>query len=218
DRGDLARVLTAARGVHRQAALLGERGGLGVEAPAEHHGVVDLDQGLGLRHRIAAGGGLLAGLYRGPCLVQEPDRLGVGQQVLHVCHRRPLLARHGMAPIVPEPGRHPQHPGQLLDIRHTRAMSPSQTSNAAPSRARVAGRYVVDDTDLAIIEALQEDGRMSVRSLAARVHISRAAAYARLQRLEEEGVITGYTVQVVPERIGLGTSAYVSVSIEQNTW
>lgn len=97
-------------------------------------------------------------------------------------------------------------------------MSPSQTSNAAPSRARVAGRYVVDDTDLAIIEALQEDGRMSVRSLAARVHISRAAAYARLQRLEQEGVITGYTVQVVPERIGLGTSAYVSVSIEQNTW
>lgn len=80
------------------------------------------------------------------------------------------------------------------------------------SRARV------DDTDRAIIQALRADGRMSVRALAQQVHISRANAYARLERLREDGVITGFTARVTPEHLGLGTSAYVSVSIEQNTW
>ncbi|HLS44422.1 MAG TPA: Lrp/AsnC family transcriptional regulator [Ornithinicoccus sp.] len=76
----------------------------------------------------------------------------------------------------------------------------------------------VDDVDRRIIQALRADGRLSVRALAERVHISRANAYARLERLLEDGVITGFTAQVAPEHLGLGTSAYVSVSIEQNTW
>jgi DNA-binding Lrp family transcriptional regulator len=59
---------------------------------------------------------------------------------------------------------------------------------------------------------------MSIRALAERVHISRASAYARLERLLADGVITGFAAQVTPEKVGLGTSAYVSVSIEQNTW
>lgn len=81
-----------------------------------------------------------------------------------------------------------------------------------------AQRSRVDETDLAIIEALRADGRCSVRALAERVHISRANAYARLERLREGGVITGFTAVVAPEHLGLGTSAYVSVSIEQNGW
>lgn len=79
-------------------------------------------------------------------------------------------------------------------------------------------RTTVDDTDRAIIQALRVDGRLSVRALAEQAHISRANAYARLERLREGGVITGFTAQVAPEHLGLGTSAYVSVSIEQNTW
>lgn len=79
-------------------------------------------------------------------------------------------------------------------------------------------RSLVDDTDRALIRALRADGRLSVRALAEQVHISRANAYARLERLIEAGVITGFTAEVAPEHLGLGTSAYVSVSIEQNTW
>lgn len=76
----------------------------------------------------------------------------------------------------------------------------------------------MDETDLAIVRALVRDGRLSVRALAEQVHISRASAYARLERLRAEGVITGFTAQVDPEKVGLGTSAFVSVSIEQNSW
>lgn len=86
-----------------------------------------------------------------------------------------------------------------------------------PNDAR-PGRCAVDETDLRIVAALQRDGRMSVRSLAQEVHVSRAGAYARLERLREQGVITGFSAVVSPEKVGLGTSAYVSVSIEQNSW
>jgi DNA-binding Lrp family transcriptional regulator len=50
------------------------------------------------------------------------------------------------------------------------------------------------------------------------VHISRANAYARVSRLVADGVITGFSAQIAHERAGLGTSAYVSLSIEQNSW
>lgn len=76
----------------------------------------------------------------------------------------------------------------------------------------------VDDTDRALITALRADGRLSVRALAEQVHISRANAYARLERLQRDGVITGFTVLVDPDRMGLATAAYVSVSIEQDSW
>jgi DNA-binding Lrp family transcriptional regulator len=79
-----------------------------------------------------------------------------------------------------------------------------------------AGR--LDEVDRAIIAELLRDGRISVRALAEHVHISRANAYARLTRLTDDGVITGFTAELAPHKAGLGTTAYVSVTIEQNSW
>ena len=76
----------------------------------------------------------------------------------------------------------------------------------------------LDDVDRAIVGALCEDGRLSMRALAARLHISRASAYVRVQRLEAAGVITGYTARVDPQRYGLGLSAYVYLHIAQPAW
>lgn len=82
------------------------------------------------------------------------------------------------------------------------------------------GRQVVelDDTDREMVRLLRGDGRLSVRSLAEQVHISRANAYTRLERLHRDGVITGYAAQVDPDKLGLTTAGMVAVSIEQNTW
>jgi len=77
---------------------------------------------------------------------------------------------------------------------------------------------VLDEIDRAIVAALCEDGRMSMRALAAKLHISRAGAYARVQRLEDIGVITGYTAQVDPQRYGYGLSAYIHLKIAQSAW
>ena len=62
----------------------------------------------------------------------------------------------------------------------------------------------LDDIDRRIIDLLRADGRMSIRAVAERAHISRANAYSRLERLRNQGVIRGF--------------AYVSVRIEQHSW
>ncbi|GLU46223.1 Lrp/AsnC family transcriptional regulator [Nocardiopsis ansamitocini] len=76
----------------------------------------------------------------------------------------------------------------------------------------------LDEVDRHIIALLRADGRMSIRSVAEQAHISRANAYARLDRLRTEGVIRGFTAVVDPEKCGFGLAAYVSVRIEQHSW
>ncbi|MEV1289527.1 Lrp/AsnC family transcriptional regulator [Micromonospora sp. NPDC049679] len=96
----------------------------------------------------------------------------------------------------------------------------SQETEAEPEYAAAPGRTVrlLDDVDRRILDALVRDGRASIRTLAERIHISRTNAYARVERLMREGVITGFRAQVAPEPAGLGTSAYMSLTIEQNSW
>jgi DNA-binding Lrp family transcriptional regulator len=76
----------------------------------------------------------------------------------------------------------------------------------------------LDETDRLIVEALRADGRVSMRALADRVHISRANAYARVARLEQDGVITGYAALIDPVRYGYALSAYVYLDIAQRSW
>jgi DNA-binding Lrp family transcriptional regulator len=95
-----------------------------------------------------------------------------------------------------------------------------QTSWLEAGHAWRTGRSArdVDEVDRRILAELTRDGRMSMRALAERAHVSRANAYARVDRLVTDGVITGFAAQIDPERAGLGTSAYVLLSIQQNTW
>lgn len=76
----------------------------------------------------------------------------------------------------------------------------------------------LDDIDRAILGELTADARVSIRALAERVAISRANAYNRLERLTRDGVITGFTACVDPPRAGLGTSAYIMITVEQTAW
>ena len=76
----------------------------------------------------------------------------------------------------------------------------------------------LDATDQQIVRELEADGRLSGRALAERVTISRANAYARLERLVADGVITGFGARVDPTKVGLTTSAYVTMTVRQNDW
>jgi DNA-binding Lrp family transcriptional regulator len=76
----------------------------------------------------------------------------------------------------------------------------------------------LDGIDERIVDELTQDGRMSVRALAERLHISRANAYARLQRLTESGTIRGFHAEVDPAALGLGTSAYLTLTLRQSEW
>lgn len=76
----------------------------------------------------------------------------------------------------------------------------------------------IDDVDRRIVDALRSDGRLSMRALAERLHISRAGVYTRVERLERVGVITGYSATVDARRYGLSLSAYVNVKVAQRSW
>jgi DNA-binding Lrp family transcriptional regulator len=76
----------------------------------------------------------------------------------------------------------------------------------------------LDDTDRRIVALLRDDGRMSVNEVATHVHVSRATAYARLERLRSSGVITGFGADVDPAKIGLPVTALILVNLEQRNW
>ncbi|WP_394551828.1 Lrp/AsnC family transcriptional regulator [Agromyces sp. MMS24-JH15] len=76
----------------------------------------------------------------------------------------------------------------------------------------------LDAIDRRIVAELSRDGRLSVRTLADLVHISRTAAHNRLQHLQSRGVITGYGAQIDRASIGLRSCALVVVRIEDGQW
>ncbi|MGW7450298.1 Lrp/AsnC family transcriptional regulator [Streptomyces sp. NPDC054787] len=88
---------------------------------------------------------------------------------------------------------------------------------AAPGVPAAAPRPL-DPIDRSIMRLLQADGRASIRSVAEQVHVSRANAYARINRLIDDGVIRGFTARVNHERAGQGASAYITLKIVQNSW
>lgn len=74
----------------------------------------------------------------------------------------------------------------------------------------------LDRTDLALLAELQRACRQTNAELAERVHLSPSACLRRVQRLEREGVITGYHAELDPERLGLGLQAFVRVQLKSH--
>jgi DNA-binding Lrp family transcriptional regulator len=74
-------------------------------------------------------------------------------------------------------------------------MAAEQMAEEGPE-GRVPPPRPLDVTDRAILRILRTDGRASIRSVADRVHVSRANAYARINRLIDDGVIRGFSARV----------------------
>ena len=71
----------------------------------------------------------------------------------------------------------------------------------------------LDETDHAIIDHLRRDGRLSNVALADAVHLTPGPCLRRVQRLEAEGVIQGYTAQVDPGALGQGFEVILDVEL-----
>ena len=74
----------------------------------------------------------------------------------------------------------------------------------------------LDDRDLKILGILQREGRISKSELARRVNLSSTPCWARLQRLEEAGIIEGYGARISLARFGPRTSAVVTVELDSH--
>ncbi|WP_415647531.1 Lrp/AsnC family transcriptional regulator [Stackebrandtia soli] len=69
----------------------------------------------------------------------------------------------------------------------------------------------MEDLDLAIVRALTQDGRISFTDLAAQVGLSTSAVHQRVKRLEERGVITGYTATIDYDALGISLAAFIAI-------
>ena len=74
----------------------------------------------------------------------------------------------------------------------------------------------LDRIDIRILDALQEDGRLSNVDLAAKVALSPTPCLRRVKRLEEEGVIEHYRTQLNRTKIGLGVTAFVHINLDEH--
>lgn len=69
----------------------------------------------------------------------------------------------------------------------------------------------MDAVDWHIVEQLQADARVSINELARRVRLSAPAVGERVRRLQEAGVITGFTAVVSPAALGRVVQAFVQL-------
>jgi DNA-binding Lrp family transcriptional regulator len=72
----------------------------------------------------------------------------------------------------------------------------------------------LDRTDMKILEALQEDARLSSAELAERVSLTTSPCWRRVKRLEEEGIIRGYQARLDSRKLGYQVMAFVQISLE----
>jgi Lrp/AsnC family leucine-responsive transcriptional regulator len=94
------------------------------------------------------------------------------------------------------------------------ATSPSPpTSGAEPVAAEPLDKLEPRaDVDRALLAALARDGRASYTELATQVGLSVSAVHQRVRRLEQRGVITGYSARVEAKAVGLPMVAFVSIT------
>ncbi len=75
----------------------------------------------------------------------------------------------------------------------------------------------IDKFDLAILQELQADARLTNAELASRVGLSPAPCWRRVRALETAGYIKGYHAEIDRHKIGLGVLAFVRLDAERNT-
>lgn len=70
---------------------------------------------------------------------------------------------------------------------------------------------MIDRTDAQILNILQDDARTSNAEIARRVGMAPSAVFERIRKLEERGVVAGYTARLDPHALGHGLLAFVFV-------
>jgi len=74
----------------------------------------------------------------------------------------------------------------------------------------------MDDIDRKLLALLREDARTSIATLARKLGVARGTVQNRLLRLETDGTIVGYTVQLRPQSDSQGVRALTLVAVEGN--
>lgn len=75
----------------------------------------------------------------------------------------------------------------------------------------------LDQIDFAILDALQNDARLSNKELAARVHLAPSSCLERVRRLRATGALGPARTEVSDEALGIGAQALIAVQLTQHS-
>lgn len=75
----------------------------------------------------------------------------------------------------------------------------------------------IDKLDRKILSILAQNARIAFKDVAEKCGVSRAAIHQRVERLKEDGVITGSGFSINPKSIGYGTCTYVGIRLERGS-
>ncbi|MBV9093201.1 MAG: Lrp/AsnC family transcriptional regulator [Streptosporangiaceae bacterium] len=78
-----------------------------------------------------------------------------------------------------------------------------------------SGHRLIDGLDAALVELLAAEPRVGVLEASRRLGIARGTVQARLDRMRNRGVITGYGPDVDPAAFGYGVTAFITLEIRQ---
>lgn len=95
-------------------------------------------------------------------------------------------------------------------------VKPGQGACRANERSKRVKKPGLDGTDIRILSAVQQHGRLSKTRLAALVNLSPTPCWARLDRLQAAGFIRGYHAELALERIVDFTQVVVTVSLSSH--
>lgn len=87
-------------------------------------------------------------------------------------------------------------------------------ADVAGGRGADAKMRKLDKIDLKIIQILQKNARTPLKEIAAQVFLSSPSVSARIEKLEQEGVITGYTAKVNPLYLNYHIKAFINLEVE----
>ena len=84
-------------------------------------------------------------------------------------------------------------------------------------RKQASETIKLDRIDIAILRALQRDARLSLAEISTEVGLTASPCWTRIKRLEEEGVIEGYSVRLNAEKIGLRDTVIVQLTLDSHS-
>jgi len=76
----------------------------------------------------------------------------------------------------------------------------------------------MDSLDMQIIDCIEKEGRISHEELSKRLNLSRPAIHNRVNKLEEQGIITGYKAKINWLKLGYVTNALVSLRVRTTNY
>lgn len=73
---------------------------------------------------------------------------------------------------------------------------------------------MLDNTDMEVLDELSKNSRMTMKELGKKVHLTAPAASTRVEKLEQSGIIEGFTIKVNQAKLGYFIHAFITIMIQ----